>query len=283
LSRNRGSLITIAATFKPATLFVETTMKKSLKVIAASLALIATQASASPINVGGVVWDPDSFFDFRTGDTMLESIVATPGDTLNGYGKITALNLETNQSVFCPGCEITYTFTYTLASVSPTLFTFSGGSLKVYVDHTPDFNPLLASTAGAAGGGVLFLDLVGHSHIDVATLAGPATLFSTPTPAVTEVFGNGRGFFDVVGGLAAGNFDTNTRSTLQPLGLGAADFTFSSSFQLLESTFVSDDGKRYGMFGTNDLRGNSIPEPGTMALFGMGMLGLAALRRRKTA
>ena len=113
-------------------------MKKTLLSlgVAAVLGLTGMSASAMPINVGGVVWDPDFFLDFTMGDTMYESVVNAPDDVLTGYGKITALN-GANDLSFCPsGCEITYKFTYTLDSITGgNRYTFRDGELSFYVSQ----------------------------------------------------------------------------------------------------------------------------------------------------
>jgi hypothetical protein len=259
---------------------LELNMFKFSKLVAAAAATLAMGA-AQAVTVAGVTWDPNSPFDFTTTDQMVETVTAGEGSTIQGYARINSLNGE-NQASFCAsGCELTYKFSgYTLVDDSDG-FTFTGGQIDVYVDSTPNFNQSLASTATD---GLLFLSLSGRLHIDGET-GEIGTLFSDPTPTLQGVQGDGRGFLDVIGGAAAAYFDTNTIAVVNPDGsVGFADFLFTSSFQLLRNPFVSDDGVTYALFGSNDLQGDSIniPEPGSLALVGLGLLGAGLSRRRKS-
>jgi hypothetical protein len=249
-------------------------MRKTLQSLALTVALglASASASASLINVGGVIWDPDavtafpSIIDFNSHGTVIETgVFPFPGDTVTGRGLITQINNSLpNGASFCPGCELTYTFSMNLVSITPIAaniagFSFANLAINIFVDYTPDFT----GTNASASDGVLWLSLVSNGN-----LTGTGTDIGTGSDQ-----GSGSALLDVTGGLAAGNFNTNSR-------LNGADFVFSSSFQPIPGAF---EGGRQLLSGTIDLTGNSIPEPGSMALIGLALAGLGFAQRRKVS
>jgi hypothetical protein len=177
---------------------------------------------------------------------------------------------------------------------------FTGGVVEIWAG--PDLGALsFAPTATQAGGiatatdGVLWLKLAGSPigiegipsgefgsvSNDPITLRSVGPLFD---PAVTI---GGVGNLDVIGGLAAGYFDTNTFNCIPGLGNSPcpndADKVFTSSGQLgsnLDPTANNFAG--WAFFGTGEVQDFAVvPEPGTLALLGLGLAGLSFGARRQ--
>lgn len=253
------------------------------KIAAAALtaaSLLLATGTASAASVGGVTWNEASPIDFIAQSNLFEQVALTAGQTIQGYGEITSMN---GSSSFCTTCELTFTFsgftlqqTITGAPFSP--FAFSGGTLSVWVSPI-DYNAVVPSTAA---NGVLWLELQAKAG-NFASFTGAdanTTLYGGTSANSTlgvGVAGQGSGYFDAIGGLALAYFDTNSQ-------VGGTDFLFTSNFSPLK-TPISEGGTVYTHGGGATITGTStnVPEPGVIALLGLGLAGIGAARRFKKA
>lgn len=233
-------------------------------------AAAASAANASTINLGGVFIDPDDSTDFSGTTATVSQYITVGTGELTGFGKITKLN---ESETFCPGCELTFQFGGYMpvsAGLLPTTsnvgisIDYTGGWVKVFVDHTPDApSNAFNLNAGNAADGNLWLDMVGHA-INGVTLTG-LNFF----PA----FLHGQGWWDVVGGIAKGNLDTNSKDD-------GSDLAFSMTFTSFGGPTVNP---LLVSSGAGTFKGNSIPEPGSLLLLSLGLLGIATARARKNS
>lgn len=143
--------------------------------------------------------------------------------------------------------------------------------LNIYADPTPDYDYL----GGGADGGdsVLLLSLAGH---DLLGTDANGTTFVYDLKSTYETSTNtydGDALFDVTGGLWAAYYDTNQMSDGADMELS---YELSDNLDPLNPMEWDLSGNASGI-------GQAIPEPTTMVLFGIGLLGMAGIGRRKNS
>ena len=259
--------------------------KKSIGIaFVTALALGASGAAlATPINVDGVHWDSSSPFDLTIQSLNLrETSVANVGDVLHGYGQIGSINGDNN---FCTGCDLTFTFTYTVHSITGNQVVFDMGSFQFYTQAAGSFNFGDPTSVG----GTDWLTLMGHTAPRTGFVDPNGQLYALVNGTISNptVGSGGFGLVDATGGPAMPFVDSNS----QPDGIGGfADFNLSSSFQYFPArgcapipTTDLDNVCSYPIEGNGSLIGRTatVPEPGEIGLLGLGLGALALLIRRR--
>lgn len=162
--------------------------------------------------------------------------------------------------------------------------TFSSGGTWALYQNSTDYDPTLGPAPGVGKdlnsmqypgitGGTLWLS--GVFGMGVSS-ADPTATYQSAYNSST-IAGAGQAYLDVTGGSQKSKYDTNTLT--DPNG-GKHDL-------FMDITFNDADGKAaangWTVTSAGQIKGNAVPEPGTMALAGLALLGAGlASRRRKS-
>jgi len=270
--------------------------KKSFRLGALGAACVASFAFAGQVQAAIEDSLPgNSIVQFKYND--YEITVDEVGDVLNGVFVVTsignALGSTTYWSSGDDNRELVGTFTnLTVAQISPSAagfdIWFTGGLLTFYDVASGSYAPTGPGDGNAqiCGGACpapwLTMDFVSGIALDLGDGGfdeSTATLFSGVTALASPLTGTGDGLLEISGGTAASKF-VKTGWSLQSNLEGC--FGVANPSLNCQALGTPATGEKWPLASFDPLVGRTVPEPATLALMGLGLLGMGmGLRRRK--
>lgn len=270
-------------------------MNRTHKLVNGRKAVASVIAAAAMAVAGSAYADPISFLPNNT-DISIKFVdreiqITQFGQELFGIFNVTQINNADSSTTFwngngvTDGTQLVGFFSGLMAipdQTGGTGLSFTGGQVTLYSvpngSYSPGTNPNTLDPANQLCGGLcptawLTADFVPGIN---DAINGDATLQAAF--ATTNVQA-GFGYLSVTGGTNADFFDSNgyTFANFDP-----ADMFLRSNFTLANAQTCSNSNG-WQVCSDDPIQGLTVPEPGSIALLGLGLVSLGAFRLRRKA
>lgn len=262
------------------------------KIIASMLAaagIAASGAAQAAFVVGGVDFGtPGSHLETTT---IAETYVNADNQHLLGYGVINTVN--GSNAYTSNGDKLYFTFDYTTKDFSAGSSGFINGVVNVFKGANVNLlNQSSATNWTMINGYSQWVRFTGHAGSSPVNPAYELFSQGSLTGQTISFFGSGLLNVDLSGafGLAGVAAALNGNDIDDFVGGKADALITTSGNNLVLNRNDNTTGCRtnptpgqWCVAGSADIRGTVLPEPGSLALAGLGLLGLGAARRRSSS